>query len=36
MKEGMPYLIAILAEVLLIIFVPQIATGLVTLMYGSC
>ena len=36
MKEGMPYLIAILAEVLLIIFVPQIATGLVTLMDGSC
>lgn len=36
MKEGMPYMIAILAEVILLIFVPQISTGLVTLLYGSC
>ena len=36
MKEGMPYLLAIFAEVLLLIFVPQIATGLETLMYDSC
>ncbi|MDO4327917.1 MAG: TRAP transporter large permease [Lachnospiraceae bacterium] len=36
MKEGMPYMIAILTEIVLLIFVPQISTGLVTLLYGSC